>query len=199
MKNQGFYIFSMFLAFMFAMFISVYSAIHFESMRYMNIMMSFMIMVMASFFLISTVYFFSEQQRPEGWISTSFFIGMFLIALYASKAVDATNMTKYSILYTILVSGVCCYAILSKQLVNKQTSGTTVSIKSVMQDLAKPRKKPLQAKPAKKETPKKAVEKPLKKEKEVVAAKKPKKQPKAAEEGQDLKSVLNYLDENVKK
>ena len=68
-----------------------------------------------------------------------------------------------------------------------------------MQDLAKPRKKPLQAKPAKKETPKKAVEKPLKKEKEVVAAKKPKKQPKAAEEGQDLKSVLNYLDENVKK
>ena len=199
MKNQGFYIFSMFLAFMFAMFISVYSAIHFESMRYMNIMMSFMIMVMASFFLISTVYFFSEQQRPEGWISTSFFIGMFLIALYASKAVDATNMTKYSILYTILVSGVCGYVILSKQLMNKQTSGTTVSIKAVMQDLAKPRKKPLQAKPVKKETAKKAVKKPFKKENKVAAAKKPKTKPKAAEEGQDLKSVLHYLDENVKK
>lgn len=236
MKNMGFYIFSMFLAFMFAMFISVYSTIHYGDMVYMNLMLAFIIVVMTSFFIISAVYFYSEKEIPEGRISALFFIGMFLLAVYASKAVDATNMTKYGIFYTIIVSGICSYIILSKKLAKKKASGT-VSIKDAVQDLVKMKKKFLQAKKtvkkneAKKEKkPEKAVKKAQEKQAKIVSKKavekaakrevkkapgkaatkapkkavekapeKTEKKSKADEEDPDLKSVLNYLDKNVKK
>ena len=214
MKNMGFYIFSMFLVFMFAMFISVYSTIHYGDMVYMNLMFAFIVVVMASFFIISSVYFYSEKEIPEGRISILFFIGMFFLAIYASKAVDATNMTKYGIFYTIIVSGICSYIILSKKLVKKKASGT-VSVKDAMQDLVKMKKKFLQVKKAVKkseekkvvkkapkksvkESPKKEIKKAQKKAVEK-APEKTKKKSKPDEEDPSLKSVLNYLDHDVKK
>jgi len=205
MKNMGFYIFSMLLAFMFAMFISVYSTIHYGDMVYMNLMLAFIIVVMTSFFIISAVYFYSEKEIPEGRISALFFIGMFLLAIYASKAVDATNMTKYAIFYTIIVSGVCSYIILSKKLAKKRASGS-VSIKDAMQDLVKMKKKFLQTKKTVKKSEEKKVVKEVPGKVVTKASKKAvKKSPKKAkpaktdEEDPSLKSVLNYLDHDVKK
>ena len=212
MKNMGFYIFSMFLVFMFAMFISVYSTIHYGDMVYMNLMFAFIVVVMASFFIISSVYFYSEKEIPEGRISILFFIGMFFLAIYASKAVDATNMTKYGIFYTIIVSGICSYIILSKKLVKKKASGT-VSVKDAMQDLVKMKKKFLQVKKAVKSEEKKVVKKAPKKsvkespKKEIKKAQKKavekapektEKKSKPDDEDPSLKSVLNYLDHDVK-
>ena len=212
MKNMGFYIFSMLLAFMFAMFISVYSTIHYGDMVYMNLMFAFIVVVMTSFFLISTVYFFSEKEKHEGKIAILFFVGVFLLAIYASKAADATNMTKYGIFYTIIVSSICSYIILSKKLIKKQSS-RTVSIKDAMQDLTKMKKRYLQTKKATKKTPskevvKKSAKKTVKKSPTKAVKKSPKKTvkplnkpkpTKPAEADPSLKSVLNYLDHDVKK
>jgi len=187
------------------MFISVYSTIHYGDMVYMNLMLAFIIVVMTSFFIISAVYFYSEKEIPEGRISALFFIGMFLLAIYASKAVDATNMTKYAIFYTIIVSGVCSYIILSKKLAKKRASGS-VSIKDAMQDLVKMKKKFLQTKKTVKKSEEKKVVKEVPGKVVTKASKKAvKKSPKKAkpaktdEEDPSLKSVLNYLDHDVKK
>jgi len=207
MKNMGFYIFSMLLAFMLAIFISIYSTIHYGDMVYMNLMFGFIVVVMTSFFLISTVYFFSEKEKQEGKIAILFFVGVFLLAIYASNAADATNMTKYGIFYTIIVSSICSYIILSKKLVKKQSS-RTVSIKDAMQDLAKMKKRYLKTKKTIKPASKEVVKKPAKKSptkdvkkapKKTVKPAKKAKPDKADEEDPSLKSVLNYLDHDVKK
>jgi len=213
MKNMGFYIFSMLLAFMLAMFISVYSTIHYGDMVYMNLMLAFIIVVMTSFFIISAVYFYTEKEIPEGRISSLFFIGMFLLAVYASKAADATNMTKYAIFYTIIVSSICSYIILSKKLAKKRASGS-VSIKDAMQDLVKMKKRYMQTKKTEekkvvKKTQKKSTDKETKRvskkevkkspEKEVKKAPKKAKPSRTDEEDPSLNNVLNYLDHDVKK
>lgn len=103
MKNEWFYISSMFIVFMFTLFISVYSTIHFGSMEYMNLMMVFLVIVMVSFFVISAVYFFSEKIMINAWISSLFSIGVIILTLYAFKAPDTTDLTRFSIIYTIIV------------------------------------------------------------------------------------------------
>ncbi|MBL7054342.1 hypothetical protein ISS05_01130 [Candidatus Woesearchaeota archaeon] len=187
MKNLWFFVASMFLVFMFTLFISVYSAIHFESIEYMNLMMVFMIIIMVTFFLVSIVYFFSEKLEVTGWIATSFFIGILLIILYAFKAVDTANLTRYSIIYTIIVGAVSCYIVLAKNIRTnlKRQGSNIVSFKEVLQSFTKSQKKPKKSK--------KTAEKSKK------SVKKPKKQKKVDDENPDLKSVLNYLDKNVKK
>lgn len=115
MKNEWFYALSIFIAFIFALFVSIYSTIYFGSMEYMNLMMTFIFIVLVSFFLISSVYFFSEKKVLNSLISLLFFIGTIALIAYAFKAADTSNLTKYSIVYTIVVSAVSCFFLLVKR------------------------------------------------------------------------------------
>ena len=133
MKNEWFFISSMFVVFMFTLFIAVYSTIHFGSMEYMNLMMVFMVIVMVSFFLVSAVYFFSEKININGLISSLFFIGIIILTLYAFEAPDSTNLTRYCIIYTIIVSGISCYILMIR----------TPEIRKDIPEIKKPKKQSL--------------------------------------------------------
>ena len=58
---RWFYYNSILAAFLFTIYISIYSAIHFESIRYMNLVVVFLFITIVSFFLISGVYFHTEK------------------------------------------------------------------------------------------------------------------------------------------
>ena len=117
-KKEGapewFYYVSILVAFLFTVFISVYAAIHFESIKYMNTVVVFFFMTMAMFFMISAVYFKTEKLGYHTIAPILFFAGIVGLILYAFKAVDASSIVRYSIIYTIIVSGISVFFLLQK-------------------------------------------------------------------------------------
>ena len=111
---QWFYYVSILAAFLFTVYISIYSAIHFENIKYMNYVVIFMFLSIVSFFLISLVYLFTERRRYHALASLAFLIGMVFIIFYAFYAADATNIVKYSIIYTIVILAVSTLVLMPK-------------------------------------------------------------------------------------
>ena len=112
---QWFYYTSILAAFFFTMYISIYAAIHFESIRYMNIVIVFLFITVVSFFIISGVYFHTEKMGYHMLAPILFFIGMASLVIYAYKAIDATDLVRYSIMYTIIVIGISLFILLPKK------------------------------------------------------------------------------------
>jgi len=112
---QWFYYVSILAAFLFTIYISIYSAIHFDSIRYMNIVVVFLFITIISFFLISGVYFHTEKMGYHTLALLLFFAGMTSLVIYAYKAVDATDIVRYSITYTIIVVGISLFILLPRK------------------------------------------------------------------------------------
>ena len=112
---QWFYYISILAAFLFTMYISIYSTIHFESIRYMNIVVIFLFITFVSFFLVSGVYFHTEKMGYHTLATLLFFAGMVSLVVYAYKAVDASDIVRYSIIYTIVVVGISLFILLPKK------------------------------------------------------------------------------------
>lgn len=110
-KPLWFYICSIFSAFLFTVYISIYATIYFESIEYMNITIVFLFIAMISYFLISGIFFISEKKLGHSLASFLFFIGIVLVMVYAFKAVDTSNLVKFSIFYSIIVAAISCYVI----------------------------------------------------------------------------------------
>ena len=106
-----FYISSIFAAFLFTAYISIFAAIHFEDIGNMNIMIVFLFIAMVSYFLISSIFFISEKKRWHAAAPILFFIGIVSIMIYAFKAVDTSDLVRYSIIYTIIVAAVSTYVL----------------------------------------------------------------------------------------
>ena len=112
---QWFYFVSILAAFLFTIYISIYSTIHFESIKYMNIVVVFLFITLVSFFLISAAYFHTEKMGYHILAPIIFFIGMASLIFYAYKAVDASDIVRYSIIYTIIVVGISLFILLPKK------------------------------------------------------------------------------------
>ena len=110
-----FYIGSVFAAYLFTVYISIFAAIHFESIEYMNITVVFLFISMVSFFLVSAVYFVFEKKSLHSAAPILFFIGIASIMIYAFKAIDTSNLVKYSIMYTIIVAAVSMYVLAGRR------------------------------------------------------------------------------------
>ena len=114
-KPIWFYHASILAAFLFTIYMSIYSAIHFESIRYMNIVVVFLFITIASFFLISSVYFHTEKMGYHALAPILFFAGMVGLIFYSYNAVDASDIVRYSIMYTIIVAGISLFILLPKK------------------------------------------------------------------------------------
>jgi|GEM_PF-2292185 uncharacterized membrane protein YhaH (DUF805 family) len=112
---QWFYYISISAAFLFTVYISVYSAIHFEDIKYMNIVVVFLSITLISFFLISAVYFRTEKMGYHALSPVVFFAGIAGLIIYAYKAADATSIVRYFIIYAITVAGISLFALLPKK------------------------------------------------------------------------------------
>lgn len=112
---QWFYYASILVSFLFTMYLSIYSAIHFEDIRFMNLALVFFFFTIVSFFLISAVYFHTEKMGYNILASALFFIGVASLMVYAYTATDASSIVRYSIIYTIIVAGVSLFVLLSRQ------------------------------------------------------------------------------------
>jgi len=112
---EWFYIGSVFGVFLFTAVISVFAAIHFNDIVNMNLFIVFMFIAMVSFFLISTVYFISEKMKWHHIAPILFFIGIVGVMIYAFKAIDASDLVRYSIIYTIIVTAVSTYVLVIKR------------------------------------------------------------------------------------
>ena len=121
---QWFYYFSILSAFLFTMYISVYATIHFESIKYMNTVVVFMFITIAAFFMISGVYFHTEKRGYHALAPALFFAGVVSLIVYAFKAVDASDIVRYSIIYTIIVIGISLFILLPEKKFAAATSKT---------------------------------------------------------------------------
>ena len=110
-----FYISSIFAAFLFTAYISIFATIHFEDIGNMNIMIVFLFISMVSYFLISAMFFISEKKQWHAAAPILFFIGIVSIMIYAFKAVDTSDLVRYSIIYTIIVAAVSAYVLAIKR------------------------------------------------------------------------------------
>ena len=128
-KPEWFYYISILASFLFTLYISIYSTLHFESIRYMNIVVVFLFITMISFFIISAVYFYTEKKGYNILAPALFFSGMVSLIFYAYKAVDATNIVKYSIMYTIIVVGISLFILLPKKKKIKTAIASKKSVK----------------------------------------------------------------------
>lgn len=126
---EWFYYVSILVAFLFTIYISVYAAIHFESIKYMNTVVVFFFMTMAMFFMISAVYFKTEKLGYHTLAPILFFAGIVSLIVYAFKAVDASSIVQYSIIYTIIVSGISVFFLLQKD--KSQVQVTTVPAQEI--------------------------------------------------------------------
>ena len=113
---QWFYYISIWVAFLFTIYISIYSTIHFENIRYMNVVVVFLFITSVSFFIISGVYFHTEKKGYHALAPVLFFAGMVSLIVYAYKAVDASGIVRYSIIYTIIVVGISLFILLPNKL-----------------------------------------------------------------------------------
>ncbi len=114
-NTAWFYYASILIAFMFTIYISIYAAIHFEDIRFMNLALVFLFFTIISFFLISAVYFHTEKMGYHKLAPALFFAGVVSLILYAYAATDASNIVRYSIIYTIIVVAVSVFILLFKQ------------------------------------------------------------------------------------
>ncbi|MBI2541171.1 hypothetical protein HYV80_00480 [Candidatus Woesearchaeota archaeon] len=112
---KWFYYISILAAFLFTIYMSIYSAIHFEDIKYMNLVVIFLFISLVSFFLISAVYFHTEKKGYHSLAPILFFVGIVALLAYAYKAVDATNMVRYSIIYAISVVGISLFTLLPRR------------------------------------------------------------------------------------
>lgn len=112
---KWFYYTSILISFLFTIYISIYSAIHFEDIRFMNLVLIFFFFTIISFFLISAVYFHTEKMGYHRLAPILFFAGVVGLILYAYTATDASSIVRYSIIYTIVVAGISLFVLLSKQ------------------------------------------------------------------------------------
>ena len=110
-----FYIVSVFAAFMFTIYISIFATIHFESIEYMNMTIVFLFIAMVSYFLISLVFFVSEEKGLHWIPAFLFFAGVSTIMVYAFKAIDTSNLVRFSIIYTIIVAAISTYVLAVKR------------------------------------------------------------------------------------
>lgn len=106
-----FYMGSIFAAYLFTAYISIFAAIHFESIEYMNITIVFLFISLVSFFLVSAAYFIFEKKSVHSIAPILFFAGITLIMIYAFKAVDTSSLVRYSIIYAIVVAAISVYAL----------------------------------------------------------------------------------------
>lgn len=111
-----FYFISILSSFLFTIYISIYSAIHFESIRYMNIVVVFLFITIVSFFIISGVYFHVEKMGYHSLAPLLFFVGMASLVIYAYRAVDASDIVRFSIIYTIIVTGISLFILLPRKI-----------------------------------------------------------------------------------
>ncbi len=114
-RPNWFYYASILAAFLFTIYLSIYSAIHFENMGYMNIVVVFLFITSVSFFLISGVYFHTEKMGYHSLSAVLFFAGMTSLVVYAYKASDASDIVRYSIIYTISILGISLFILLPKK------------------------------------------------------------------------------------
>ena len=112
---QWFYYISILAAFLFTMYISIYSTIHFDNIRYMNIVVVFLFITIISFFITAGVHFHTEKMGYHILAPVLYFIGMSSLIIYAYKAADASNIVRYSIIYTIIVVGISLFVLLPKK------------------------------------------------------------------------------------
>ena len=110
-----FYIASIFGAYLFTVYISIYAALHFESIEYMNITIVFLFISIVSFFLVSALYFIYEKRTKHSIAPILFFAGIVSIMIYAFKAVDTSNLVRFSIIYTIIVAALSTYILAIKR------------------------------------------------------------------------------------
>ena len=106
-----FYMASIFAAFLFTAYISIFATIHFEDISNMNIMIVFLFLSMVSYFLISAIFFISEKKRWHAAAPILFFVGIVAIMIYAFKAINTADLVRYSIIYTIIVTAVSAYVL----------------------------------------------------------------------------------------
>jgi|SRR3989338_2848789 len=114
-KPYWFYFISILAAFLYTMYISVYSTIHFENIKYMNIVVVFLFITIVSFFIISGVHFHVEKAGYHFLAPILFFIGMSSLVIYAYHAVDASDIVRYSVIYTMIVTGISLFILLPKK------------------------------------------------------------------------------------
>ena len=117
---EWFYISSIFAAFIFTAVMAVFATMHFNDMRNINLFIVFIFISIVSFFLISAVYFISEKMKWHHIAPILFFIGIVGIMIYAFKAIDASELVRYSILYTIIVTAISVYVLVIKRKDNGQ-------------------------------------------------------------------------------
>ena len=110
-----FYMASIFAAYLFTIYISIFATLHFEDIEFMNITMVFLFISMVSFFLISMIYFISEKKKLHAAAPAVFFVGIVAIMIYAFKAVDTSDLVRFSIIYTIIVAAVSAYVLTIKR------------------------------------------------------------------------------------
>ena len=106
-----FYIGSVFAAFIFTAYISIFATLHFDNIEFMNITIVFFFISMVSFFLISAIFLISEKKKRHSIAPLLFFIGIASIMIYAFKAIDTSNLVRYSIIYTIIVAAISMYVL----------------------------------------------------------------------------------------
>jgi hypothetical protein len=106
-----FYIASLFAVYLFTIYISIYAAIHFENIEYMNMTVVFLFITMVSYFLISAIYFTSEKKIGHSTASTLFFVGLVAVMVYAFKAADTSNLVRFAVIYAIIVAGISTYVL----------------------------------------------------------------------------------------
>jgi len=133
---EWFYISSIFGSFIFTAIIAIFTTIHFDDIGNLNLFIVFMFITFVSFFLISAVYFISEKMKWHHIAPILFFIGIVSLMLYAFKAVDASDLTRYSIIYTIIVSAISVYVLVIKRkddvkLLQKNQKGKKKLVKEV--------------------------------------------------------------------
>ena len=112
---EWFYISSIFAVFLFTAIIAVFTTIHFNDIGNMNLFIVFIFITMVSFFLISAVYFLSERMRWHHIAPVLFFIGIVSLMIYAFKAIDASDLARYSIIYAIIVTAISVYVLVIKR------------------------------------------------------------------------------------
>ena len=81
----------------------------------MNITIVFLFIAMVSYFLISLVFFISEEKGLHWIPAFLFFAGVSTIMVYAFKAIDTSNLVRFSIIYTIIVAAISTYVLAVKR------------------------------------------------------------------------------------
>jgi len=110
-----FYIASIFAAFMFTIYISIFATLHFENIEFMNITIVFLFISMVSFFLVSATYFISEKKFKHAIPPFLFFAGISSLMIYAFNAVNTIDLVRFSITYTIIVAAISAYVLVIKR------------------------------------------------------------------------------------